>query len=53
MASTTKYKQKSDEEIVLLIINSGNQELFELIYSRYFKKVQGQMLQFFKRFQII
>ena len=48
MASTTKYKQKSDEEIVLLIINSGNQELFELIYSRYFKKVRDKCFSFLK-----
>ncbi len=48
MASTTKYKQKSDEEIVLLIINSGNQELFELIYLRYFKKVRDKCFSFLK-----
>ena len=48
MASTTKYKQKSDEEIVLLIINSGNQELFELIYLRYFKKVRNKCFSFLK-----
>ena len=38
MALKTKYKERSDEEIVHLIMNSGNHELFELIYSRYFKK---------------
>ena len=48
MASTTKYKQKSDEEIVLLIINSGNKELFELIYLRYFKKVRDKCFSFLK-----
>lgn len=48
MASTTKYKQKSDEEIILLIINSGNQELFELIYLRYFKKVRDKCFSFLK-----
>lgn len=48
MASKTKYKQKSDEEIVLLIINSGNQELFELLYLRYFKKVRDKCFSFLK-----
>ncbi len=48
MASTTKYKQKSDEEIVLLIINSGNQELFEILYLRYFKKVRDKCFSFLK-----
>lgn len=48
MASKTKYKQKSDEEIVLLIINSGNKELFELLYIRYFKKVRDKCFSFLK-----
>lgn len=48
MASKTKYKQKSDEEIVLLILNSGNQELFEILYLRYFKKVRDKCFSFLK-----
>jgi RNA polymerase sigma-70 factor (ECF subfamily) len=47
MASKTKYKEKSDEDIVLLI-NSGNQELFELLYLRYFKKVRDKCFSFLK-----
>lgn len=48
MASKSKHKQKSDEEIVLLILNSGNQELFELLYLRYFKKVRDKCFSFLK-----
>ena len=48
MAAKTKYKQKSDEEIVLLIINFGNKELFELLYHRYFKKVRDKCFSFLK-----
>ena len=48
MAAKTKYKQKSDEEIVLLIINSGNKELYELLYHRYFKKVRDKCFSFLK-----
>lgn len=48
MATKTKYKQKSDEEIVMLIINSGNKELFELLYLRYFKKVRDKCFSFLK-----
>jgi len=48
MASKTKYKHKSDEEIVWLIINSGNQELYELLYLRYFKKVRDKCFSFLK-----
>jgi len=48
MASKTKYKQKSDEEIVLIIINSGNHELFEILYLRYFKKVRDKCFSFLK-----
>jgi RNA polymerase sigma factor (sigma-70 family) len=48
MASKTKHKQKSDEEIVLLILNSGNQELFEILYLRYFKKVRDKCFSFLK-----
>ena len=48
MASKIKYKQKSDEEIVLLILNSGNQELFEILYLRYFKKVRDKCFSFLK-----
>lgn len=48
MASKTKYKHKSDEEIVLIIINQGNQELFEILYLRYFKKVRDKCFSFLK-----
>lgn len=48
MAAKTKYKQKSDEELVLLIINSGNKELFEILYLRYFKKVKDKCFSFLK-----
>lgn len=48
MALKTKYQQQSDEEIVLLITNSGNQELFEMLYSRYFKKVKDKCYSFLK-----
>jgi len=48
MASKTKYKHKSDEEIVLIIINSGNQELFEILYLRYFKKIRDKCFSFLK-----
>jgi len=48
MASKIKYKQKSDEEIVLLILNSGNQELFGILYLRYFKKVRDKCFSFLK-----
>lgn len=42
-----RYKQKSDEEIVFLI-NSGNHELFELLYNRYFNKVKDKCFSFLK-----
>lgn len=48
MAVKKKYQQKSDEEIVLLILNSGDQELFELLYIRYFKKVKDKCFSFLK-----
>lgn len=48
MTLKSKYKQKSDEEIVLLIINSGNKELFEVLYTRYFKKVKDKCFSFLK-----
>jgi len=48
MALKTKYQQKTDEEIVLLILNSGNQELFEMLYSRYFNKVKDKCFSFLK-----
>lgn len=48
MTSKTKYQQKTDEEIVHLIINSGNHELFELLYLRYFKKVRDKCFSFLK-----
>ncbi|MFY9153298.1 MAG: RNA polymerase sigma factor [Prolixibacteraceae bacterium] len=43
-----KYNEKSDEEIVSFILNSGNQELFEILYSRYFKKVRDKCFSFLK-----
>jgi RNA polymerase sigma factor (sigma-70 family) len=48
MALKSKYHQKSDEEIVQLIMNSGDHELFELLYSRYFKKVRDKCFSFLK-----
>ncbi|HZL11177.1 MAG TPA: RNA polymerase sigma factor [Prolixibacteraceae bacterium] len=48
MTLKTKYQQKTDEEIVHLIINSGNHELFELLYLRYFKKVRDKCFSFLK-----
>lgn len=48
MALKAKYQNKSDEEIVQLITNSGDQELFELIYTRYFKKVRDKCFSFLK-----
>jgi len=48
MAFKTKYQHKTDEEIVHLILDSGNQELFEIIYSRYIKKVKDKCFSFLK-----
>jgi len=48
MASKTKYKHNADEEIVLIILKSGNQELFEILYLRYFKKVREKCFSFLK-----
>jgi RNA polymerase sigma factor (sigma-70 family) len=48
MALKSKYQHKSDEEIVQLITSSGDQELFELIYSRYFTKVRDKCFSFIK-----
>lgn len=48
MAVKAKYQSKSDEEIVQLITNAGDQELFELIYARYFKKVRDKCFSFLK-----
>lgn len=48
MALKTKFQHKTDEEIVNLIMNSGNHELFELLYSRYFKKVKDKCYSFLK-----
>jgi len=48
MAFKTKYQHKTDEEIVHLILDSGNQELFEIIYSRYSKKVKDKCFSFLK-----
>ena len=48
MVLKTLYHEKSDEEIVLLIMNSGNKELFEILYSRYVKKVKDKCFSFLK-----
>lgn len=48
MALKTKYQHKTDEEIVHLLMDSGNQELFEVLYSRYFKKVKDKCFSFLK-----
>jgi len=48
MVIKSKYIHKSDEEIVQLIIHSGDKELFELLYSRYFKKVRDKSFSFIK-----
>lgn len=48
MVLKTKYQQKSDEDIVHLIINSENKELFEILYLRYFKKVKDKCFSFIK-----
>jgi len=48
MALKNKYQHKSDEEIVHLLMDSGNQELFELLYTRYFKKVKDKCFSFLK-----
>ncbi len=48
MALKTKYQNKSDEEVVHLLMDSGNHELFEILYSRYFKKVKDKCFSFLK-----
>jgi RNA polymerase sigma factor (sigma-70 family) len=48
MALKNKYIHKSDEEIVHLLMDSGNQEVFEILYSRYFKKVKDKCFSFIK-----
>jgi RNA polymerase sigma-70 factor (ECF subfamily) len=48
MTSKNKNQHKSDEEIVHLLMDSGNHELFELLYSRYFKKVKDKCFSFLK-----
>ncbi|MBW8323857.1 MAG: RNA polymerase sigma factor [Prolixibacteraceae bacterium] len=48
MALKTKYQHKTDEEIVHLLMDSGNQELFEVLYARYFKKVKDKCFSFLK-----
>ena len=48
MALKIKHQNKSDEEIIHLLIDSGNQELFEVLYSRYFKKVKDKCFSFLK-----
>jgi RNA polymerase sigma-70 factor (ECF subfamily) len=48
MALKIKYQNKSDEEIVHLLMDSGNHELFEILYSRYFRKVKDKCFSFLK-----
>jgi RNA polymerase sigma-70 factor (ECF subfamily) len=48
MALKSKHQHKSDEEIVHLISNSGDKELFEILYSRYFAKVRDKCFSFLK-----
>lgn len=48
MALKTKYQQHTDEEIIQLLIGSDNKELFEIIYSRYFRKVRDKCFSFLK-----
>jgi RNA polymerase sigma-70 factor (ECF subfamily) len=48
MLKKNKYLQKTDEEIVHLLMDSGNKELFEILYSRYFKKVKDKCFSFIK-----
>ncbi len=48
MALKTKYQHRSDEEIVQLLLDSGNQELFEVLYTRYFRKVKDKCFSFLK-----
>lgn len=43
-----KYKENTDEEIVQMIFITGNHELFEVLYSRYFKKVRDKCFSFLK-----
>jgi RNA polymerase sigma-70 factor (ECF subfamily) len=51
MPKDLKYSTLTDEEIVALIINEGKNELFELIYNRYFSKVKDKCYSFFKNKQ--
>jgi RNA polymerase sigma-70 factor (ECF subfamily) len=48
MASNALYQEKSDEEIVRLIQQQGNIELFEILYSRYYKKINDKCYSFLK-----
>jgi RNA polymerase sigma-70 factor (ECF subfamily) len=48
MGLKTRYQHKSDEEIVHLLMDTGNQELFEILYIRYFKKVKDKCFSFLK-----
>src|SRR5674476_329841 len=48
MTLKTKYHQKTDEEIVHLIMNLGNHDLYEVLYSRYFKKVRDKCFSILK-----
>jgi len=48
MPLKTKHREKTDEEIVHSIMDLGNHELFEVLYSRYFKKVRDKCFSFLK-----
>ena len=48
MALKSKYHEKTDEEIVHSIMILGNHELYEVLYSRYFKKVRDKCFSFLK-----
>jgi len=48
MSIKNTYSQKTDEEIVHIIMDTGNHELFELLYTRYFKKVKDKCFSFIK-----
>jgi RNA polymerase sigma-70 factor (ECF subfamily) len=43
-----KYSDISDEQIVERIIGKGESELFEVLYNRYFSKVNDKCYSFFK-----
>lgn len=48
MSKTHKYKNLTDEEIIEIIIHEHNNELYEIIYERYFNKVRDKCYSFLK-----